>query len=204
MSYITYKYNISKIQCYLDKHSLTCIVHAFETCRLDYGNALLCGYHGSKIHKLQRIQNFSAHLISGPRTYNHITPVLKDLHWLPVVQRIQFKVVITVCVHKTMHNTAPAYFQELIVHMPHLEACAPESTTCCVCHSHDRPWQAAERPASQSPSYGMHCHSICATFRTYPLLRNKDAPVSSALWTSVTIYLRIIPFLAVCGSFDIF
>ena len=43
----------------------------------------------------------------------HITPVLKNLHWLPIVQRIHFKVMITV--FKAMHNTAPAYLQELIV-----------------------------------------------------------------------------------------
>ena len=40
-------------------------------------------------------------------------PVLKELHWLPVVKRIQFKVVTTV--FKVMHDTAPAYLQELIV-----------------------------------------------------------------------------------------
>ena len=106
-------YNISKIRCYLDKHSLACIIHAFVTCRLDYGNALLCGYPESQIQKLQRVQNVAARLISGRRKYDHITPVLKELHWLPVVKRIQFKVVTTV--FKAMHDTAPAYLQELIV-----------------------------------------------------------------------------------------
>ena len=106
-------YNISKIRCYLNKHSLACIIHAFVTCRLDYGNALLCGYPESQIQKLQRVQNVAARLISGRRKYDHITPVLKDLHWLPVVRRIQFKVVPTV--FKATHNTAPAYLQELIV-----------------------------------------------------------------------------------------
>ena len=106
-------YNISKIRCYLDKQSLACVIHAFVTCRLDYGNALLCGYPGTQIQKLQRVQNVAARLISGRRKYDHITPVLKNLHWLPVVQRIHFKVMITV--FKAMHNTAPAYLQELIV-----------------------------------------------------------------------------------------
>ena len=106
-------YNISKIRCYLDKQSLACVIHAFVTCRLDYGNALLCGYPGTQIQKLQRVQNVAARLISGRRKYDHITPVLKNLHWLPVGQRIKFKVMITV--FKAMHNTAPAYLQELIV-----------------------------------------------------------------------------------------
>ncbi len=76
---------------------------------LDYGNALLCGYPGRQIQKLQRVQNVAARLISGRRKYDHITPVLKDLHWLPVVQRIHVKVVITV--YTAIHNTAPAYLQ---------------------------------------------------------------------------------------------
>ena len=33
-------YNISKIRCYLDNQSLACVIHAFVTCGLDYGNAL--------------------------------------------------------------------------------------------------------------------------------------------------------------------
>ena len=106
-------YNISKIRCYLDKHSLACIIHVFVTCRVEYGNALLCGYPGLQIQKPQRFQNVAARLISGRRKYDHITPVLKDLHWLPDVQRIHFEVVITV--YKVMHNTAPAYLQKLIV-----------------------------------------------------------------------------------------
>ena len=109
----SYTYNISKIRCYLDKNSLACIIHAFVTCRLEYGNALLCGYPESQIQKLQRVQNVAARLINGRRKHDHITPVLKELHWLPVVRRIQFKVVTTV--FKAMHNTAPAYLQELIV-----------------------------------------------------------------------------------------
>ena len=67
-------YNISKIRCNLDKHSLAYIIHAFVTCRLDYGNALLCGYPELQIQKLQRVQNVAARLISGRRKYDHITP----------------------------------------------------------------------------------------------------------------------------------
>ena len=61
-------YNIIKIRCYLDKHSLACVIHAFVTCRLDYGNALLCGYPGTQIQKLQRVQNVAAR--------NHIFDIL--------------------------------------------------------------------------------------------------------------------------------
>ena len=72
-------YNTRNIRCYLDKHSLACVIHAFVSCRFDYGNALLCGYPETQIQKLQRVQNVAARLISGRRKYDHITPVPKDL-----------------------------------------------------------------------------------------------------------------------------
>ena len=129
-SYI-HLYNISRIRCYLDKQSLACVIHAFVTCRLDYGNALLCGYPGTQIQKLQRVKNVAARLISGRRKYDHITPVLKNLHWLAIVQRTHFKVMITV--FKAMHNTAPAYLQELIVpYGPSRGLCSQEHNLLCV------------------------------------------------------------------------
>ena len=107
-------YNISKIGVtWTNNLSIACIIHAFVTCRLDYGNTLLCGYPGTQIQKLQRVQNVAARLICGRRKYDHITQVLKDFHWLPGVQRIHI-IVITVYI-KAIHNTAPAYLQELIV-----------------------------------------------------------------------------------------
>ena len=44
--------------------------------------------------------------------YDHITPVLRELHWLPITSRIQYKV--TLLVYKTLHGPAPQYLQDLI------------------------------------------------------------------------------------------
>ena len=58
------------------------------------------------------MQNFSARLITGPYKYDHITPVLKSLHWLPVEQRIWYK--ITVLGFKCINESAPVYLQNLV------------------------------------------------------------------------------------------
>ena len=50
------------------------------------------GLPTSQIQKLQRVQNAAAQIISGARKYDHVTPLLGDLHWLPVKERIEFKV----------------------------------------------------------------------------------------------------------------
>ena len=42
--------------------------------------------------RLQSVQNAAARLVTGTRRCDHITPVLRLLHWLPVRQRLDFKV----------------------------------------------------------------------------------------------------------------
>ena len=82
--------NLSKIRKFVDSSSLECHVHAFITTKLDYCNSLLCGAPSTLINTLQRIQNIVARIITGHGRCEHITPVLKSLHWLPVHQRIKF------------------------------------------------------------------------------------------------------------------
>ena len=91
--------------------------HAFITTTLDYCNSLLCGAPSTPINKLQRIQNIVARIITGHGRCEHITPVLKALHGLPVQQRIKFKTL--VLVYKAVNNLAPVYLQELLhTHAP--------------------------------------------------------------------------------------
>ena len=89
-------YNIGRLRIYLDKQALEQLIHAFVTSKLDYGNALLLGFPASLLKKLQRVQNCAARILSGCRKHDHITPVLRELHWLPVTQRIKFKVAMLV------------------------------------------------------------------------------------------------------------
>lgn len=110
VSYALYK--IDRIRNYLDLKSTETLVYAFTTCRLDQCNNLLYGLPDSHIAKLQRIQNFAARLVTLTRSCEHITPVLKKLHWLPVVFRIKYK--LSVLTYKCIHGLAPIYLQELI------------------------------------------------------------------------------------------
>ena len=69
------------------------LVHAFVSSRLDC-NSLLYGSPKYILQKLQRVQNAAAILVKLSRKYEHITPHLMDLHWLPIEYRIQFKVLL--------------------------------------------------------------------------------------------------------------
>ena len=66
--------------------------HAFSSSRMDYCNALVYGLLQTRISKLQHIQNAAARLLMGTKRFDHITHVLKSLHWLLVEKRIDFKV----------------------------------------------------------------------------------------------------------------
>ena len=81
---------LRRIKKYLSRDSLTTLVHAFITSRLDYCNGLLFGLPKAQIAKLQRVQNEAARLILGIGNFSHITPALYELHWLPVSLRITF------------------------------------------------------------------------------------------------------------------
>lgn len=65
------------------------------------------------LDKLQRVLNTAARIVSLSPKRNHISPILKDLHWLPIEKRIQYKLLILT--YRCLHNRAPIYLKELIV-----------------------------------------------------------------------------------------
>jgi len=68
--------------------------------------------------ELQGVQNAAARLITGTRKFDHVTPILRELHWLPVAQQIQYK--IAMLVNKCLRGLAPTYLAELCRPVVHL------------------------------------------------------------------------------------
>ena len=69
------------------------LIHAFVGSRMDYCNRLLFGLPSREIRKIQIIKDYVDRLITKRRKYYHIIPTLQGLHWLPVHQRIRFKLI---------------------------------------------------------------------------------------------------------------
>ena len=80
--------SIGRIREYLPSNGLKMLVNSLVISRLDYCNSLLYDIPKYQRDKLQRIQNTAARMITGARSSDHITPLLKSLHWLPVEARI--------------------------------------------------------------------------------------------------------------------
>ena len=105
-------YKIGRLRKYLDKKSTERLVHAFVSSRLDFNNSLLYGLPSAVLSSLQRVQNSAARLISYTKRHHHISPVLRNLHWLPIRERIMFKILLIT--YKALHGSAPAYISDLI------------------------------------------------------------------------------------------
>jgi hypothetical protein len=86
------------------------LVQAFITCRLDYCNSLLYGISDSLFRRLQSVQNAAARLVTGARRRDHITPVLRELHWLPVRRRVDYK--LAVLAFKSLQGSTPPYLAD--------------------------------------------------------------------------------------------
>ena len=106
--------NISKVRAYLSRESTERLVHATVTSRLDMGNILLYGLPQKLVSKLQCVQNAEARLVALTSRRTHITPILKELHWLPISQRIEYKILTTV--YRSLHGHAPDYLKDMLSH----------------------------------------------------------------------------------------
>jgi len=83
------------------------LVQAFITTQLDSCNSVLVGVSNQLLQRMQVIQNAATCFITGARRFEHMTLVLRNLHWLPIRHRIKFKM--AVLVYKCLHGMAPPY-----------------------------------------------------------------------------------------------
>ena len=86
---------------------LRSLVGALVLSRLDYGCATLAGLPKTQLNRLQSVLNAAARLIYRARKYDHVSPLLRELHWLRVPERIDFR--LAVLAFRCLHGTAPAY-----------------------------------------------------------------------------------------------
>ena len=121
--------NLSKIRKYLTRESSEIAVHAFITSKLDYFNSLLYGCRKTQLKN------------------NHITPVLFDLHWLPVSYRIVFKILLLV--FKSLNKLSPSFLADRLSYQSHSRVLRSASK------------QLLDQPRSITKTYGDKAFSVC-------------------------------------------
>ena len=96
----------------LDGDTVKTAVNSLVTPHLDYGNGLLYGVKSNMLKKLQVAQNSAVRLIEKLRKHDSVSHYRKQLHWLPIPARIQFKLMTTAW--KAINDQAPKYIQQLV------------------------------------------------------------------------------------------
>ena len=108
-------YHLSRIAKIRDSISTTVcksLIHGLVTSRLDYGNAILYGISDRHMHRLEMVQRSAARIVTQIRRGDRqsMTTILRQLHWLPVRKRIDFKLL----VHRAIYNGTPEYLAALL------------------------------------------------------------------------------------------
>ena len=88
------------------------LAQCFVITRLNYCNILLYNIPEESINKPQRVQNAAEKLIFGLNKFDHVSQILKNLHWLPIQCRIQYK--IALITFKTIRGDGPDYVLEIL------------------------------------------------------------------------------------------
>lgn len=103
---------IARVRKFLTRPAACQLISALVLSHIDYGNSLLAGLPAKSLHPLKKVQNAAARVITGARMRDLMTPHLRDLHWLPVPYRIDFK--IAVITYRCVNGCAPSYLSNLI------------------------------------------------------------------------------------------
>lgn len=169
--------NLSKIRKYLTTETAAIVVHAFVTSKLDYCNSLLFGLPKYQMKRLQNVQNAAARIVCRIGKYEHITPVLVDLHWLQVHYQTVFKILLLV--YKSINSMSPGYLFDLLQFRKSSRSLRSISDELL-----------SLRPGTITKTYGDRAFSVCAPrlWNTLPFDIRKS-PSVSAFKKSVKTYL---------------
>jgi len=89
--------------------------------KLDYCCSVMVGMSRTLLRRLQSVLNAAARLVFSARRSDHITPLLRELHWLKITERIQFR--LCVLAYRCLHGSAPSYLAETLYFTSEIEAC---------------------------------------------------------------------------------
>ena len=120
--------------------------------RLVHGNATLAGIPQYLLKRLQSVMSSAARLVPASSRYDHITPLVRRLHWLKAAERIDFK--LAVLVYKCLHRAAPSYLADELcqsadfVRRTHLSAIGDRAFPVAAVHM----WNALPEHVTSAPS----------------------------------------------------
>ena len=104
---------INRVKHCFDKHTLIVIINALVFSKVFYCSTVWSNTSEANLSKIQAVQNYACRIVSGARKYDHVTPILKQLNWLPVRQHLYYRDAILA--FKCMTGSAPDYLSEQFI-----------------------------------------------------------------------------------------
>jgi len=101
---------IRSVRRALHQHAVLTLIRALVVTNVDYCATVLVGVSGRLLDRLQSVLNAAARLIFSARRPDHISPLLYDLHWLWILERIKFR--LCSLTFRCLHGTAPSYLAD--------------------------------------------------------------------------------------------
>ncbi len=101
-----------KIRECVTKEAAKSMVHALVTSELDYCKRVLYGLPDVLLNKLWNVQKSTFRIITMSRYYQHIFPTIEKLHWLPIRQCIEYKILLLT--YSALNCLAPMYPSDLL------------------------------------------------------------------------------------------
>ena len=149
--------SIGQARRYLTDEATEKVLHSFIASCLDNGNSLPCGLTDYQINRLQRIQNTAARILTKTNKFEHISLVIRSIHWLPFANRIECKILRLTL--KCLNNLVPTYVKEFLV--PYMPSCSLRSIDQHILMvPMARLKTYADHSCSKAAlSCGIHCHS---------------------------------------------
>ena len=105
-------FNIRKLRRYLPRKSMEILVHGLVMSHLDYSNGVLGLLPNASLKPYVRVQSMAAKTILGRNKYDSVKEAMMELHWLPIRERINCKIIMWV--FKCLCNMAPQYLCTLL------------------------------------------------------------------------------------------
>jgi len=97
--------HIRSVRRSLSQHALLTLVCALIVSKVDYCNSVNAGIQGQLQDRLQSVLNAAARLVFSAKRSERITPLLRELHWLRVLERVTLR--LCVLAYRCLHGTAP-------------------------------------------------------------------------------------------------